>query len=87
MGRYSAEDIKVIIDAFTERLPAVWQDAQQELDNGKSLAEVVIEMRDGHILRILRRSGFDSEAWIQEFVNFMVENGKAETTPRWGQMA
>jgi len=85
--QFTEEDIRIIIDAFTERLPAVWQDAQQELDGGKPLAEVVSEMRNGHVLRVLNRSGFDTENWIQEFVDFMVGNGKAEDTCCWGQMA
>jgi hypothetical protein len=70
-GVFTAEDRKVIVDAFLERLPAVWLDAQEEVVRGKPLAEVVKEMRDGHILRVLKRAGWDPEEFINDFQEYM----------------
>ena len=64
---FSREDKDVIADAFRERLPMVWQDAAEALKNGKELHDVIEEMRNGHVLRILQRCGVDVEEWIEEF--------------------
>jgi len=65
------EDKQVIVDAFLERLPAVWQDAEKEIKDGTPLATVVQDMRSGHVLRILRRLGWDPEEFIDEFKEYM----------------
>jgi hypothetical protein len=65
------EDISVIVDHFLEKLPAVWEDAYNEIVGGKSVNEVVYEMKDGHVLRILRRLGYDVEWFIADFIEFM----------------
>ena len=63
-------DKSVIADLLSEKLPSVWMDAQKELDNGMTLKQVIGEMKDGHILRILRKCGYDAESWIKEFEDF-----------------
>jgi len=69
-GPLTEEDRNVIVDLFQEKLPMVWQDAVEELKSGVSVSRVVNEMRNGHIIRILRKMGYDVESWVKEFEEF-----------------
>ena len=69
-ARFTEEDKKVIADAFMERLPMVWQDAGEEIKNGKSLDQVVTEIWNGHVLSVLRHCGVEVESWLEEFKEY-----------------
>ena len=73
------EDRQAIRDAFEERLPMVWQDALEELKAGKSMDKLLAEMRDGHVLRVLGKCGFDVEQWLDHFREF--NNGTDASQP------
>jgi hypothetical protein len=70
VGTLTQEDTKVIVDLFLERLPMVWQDAGEEIKKGRKLTTVMKEMKDGHVIRILGRLGYDIESWLKEFEEF-----------------
>jgi len=67
---FDSTDRKVIIDAFAERLPMVWQDGSEEIKKGRNIDIVLDEMKTGHVLRVLKRCGYDVESWLSEFEEF-----------------
>jgi hypothetical protein len=65
-------DREVVRDMLYERLPTVWQDMLVDIDKGVEPEEVIAEANDGHILRILRKLGFDVDSWLEEFRSFIL---------------
>jgi hypothetical protein len=68
-------DRDVIMDAFLERLPIVWSDALQAIEEGEDPEAVIEEMIDGHVLRILRKLNYDIKPFVEQFRTFAVVNG------------
>ena len=65
-------DRNIIVDAFIERLPTVWADALQAIEGGEDPKDVIEEMEDGHILRILKKFNYDVNEFVNNFRAFAI---------------
>jgi len=73
MGEFmlTPQDTNVLVDMLVERLPMVWQDALAAIENGENIEVVLEDTYDGHVLRVLRKLGYDVDDWFKELREYV----------------